>query len=158
MGSDAYANIFYGFTMGEEWKPGEWQDTYAASHGINRPSVPYPVKRGRYGEETDKDHPDFKLFSNYWEKKRELAKQSLCDVLWYGSLDGCSQHGIAVADSVVRGSWDSEIDLLGNTKLHKQLYVPYLHKLWDEQLKDFCSRLVVTPKTQPKWWLVAAYG
>lgn len=82
-----------------------------------------------------------------WAGKNKVVVASGCEVSTHCSGE-CPMPYVAITASKI-------VSHRGYVTLVKSLAV--LPK-WDEQLKDFCSKMGITPPGVPGWWLVSDWG
>lgn len=156
MGVSTNGILFYGIDLGEDfeydrealpftdeqygvWEEDgkEWEDLWAALHGVFGPSV-------EYGEENKE------VFHAYWDKKGELEKTSPCEVdlhcsyeypIYYVALRGANF-------TAYRGS-PEEVSLDFPDGMTKEEA--------DAKIKEFCEKMGL-PYSQPKWYLASLWG
>lgn len=126
--------LFWGIHFDEgEFEPGwEWEDAYAATKGVIKPTAPYE------GNEN--------IYSAYWAAKRDAVESAGCLVDAHCSGEYPMFYvAVKASQTVNRRGYPEEI---------KSLEVG---ADWEAKLRAFCEALGV-PWSQPKWWLVSYWG
>jgi len=147
MGQSTDAILFYGYCFEEgaellaEEFDGDWGEAYARKMGLNRPAEPYPEKNGPGAEEIKAK------YAAYWEAKRDLVAKSGAKIGYHCSGDYPIPY-VAICASEIRAhrGYEREVASLA------------VQPEWQAMFDEFCRVMDITPKGEPKWWLVSYWG
>lgn len=149
MGSSAEARLFWGYCFTEENEiPGlsddelndfDAEERYALAVGVKRPAKEYD----RNDEAVKAD------YSRFWEEKRKAEQASGCRVRHHGHYD-TRYYYVAVSESEKSAEWGSPEEITAD-----HMAVP---TGWHKKLADYCEKMGIKPKGEPRWWLAAYYG
>lgn len=140
MSDSAFAYLFYGFVLGQEYFRTEWEDSGWELHILKQD---FP----------DKDYENFFVkpytddeYNTYWKRIKDIQDKYKCNIDWCGCGNSYTEPFIYIRRSLQRSEWCDGKTVSFETDSN-----------WDLLLEDFCIKLGIEFK-QPNWTLAAYYG